>query len=74
MATAAEHSGRYRARRHDDEIVPWSRLPGGTALIRRFRARHGNLHDRRHVDFSEGRRKKVSIERKLLAKIRQHLS
>src|SRR6201982_1856358 len=25
MATAAEHSRRYRARRHDDEIVPWSR-------------------------------------------------
>jgi hypothetical protein len=25
MATAAEHSRRYRASRHDDEIVPWSR-------------------------------------------------
>ena len=26
MATAAEHSRRYRARRHDDEIVRWSRF------------------------------------------------
>jgi hypothetical protein len=25
VATAAEHSRRYRARRHDDEIVPRSR-------------------------------------------------
>jgi hypothetical protein len=39
MAAAAEHSRRYRARRHDDEIVPWSRrrrdspklMPHGTA-------------------------------------------
>ena len=39
MAAAAEHSRRYRACRHDDEIVPWRRrrrdspklMPHGTA-------------------------------------------
>jgi hypothetical protein len=34
MATAAEHSGRYRARRHDDEIIPWSRCRAGQLQCR----------------------------------------
>jgi hypothetical protein len=48
-------------------------LPAGQPEFGRFFARHGSLHDRRHVDFSAGRRKKVSVERKPPAKIRQHL-
>ena len=34
MATAAEHFRRYRARRHDDEIVPWSRCRRDTPGVK----------------------------------------
>ena len=40
MATAAEHSRRYRAGRHDDEIVPWSRCRRDTPAA-------GARHDHR---------------------------
>ena len=74
MATAAEHSGRYRACRHDDEIVPRSRC-------RRDSPNSGDVVLATAAFmivamwiFPESRRKKVCVERKLLAKIRQHLS